>query len=77
MLIGQGIKVKVCPWNGCALRCQASGGEVAPLLTSVAYIVGIPRETTLGSGLEGLLKVNVRRSLAALVRLVGNAREQA
>lgn len=77
MLIGQSIEVEVRPRDGSTIRHQASGSKVAPLLTPVAYIVGIPRETTLGSGLEGLLKVNIRRSIATLVRLVGDTGKQA
>lgn len=77
MLIGQSIEVEVRPRDGSTIRHQASGGEVAPLLASIAYIVGIPRETTLGSGLEALLEVNIRRSVLALVGLVGDTGEQA
>ena len=77
MLIGQSIEVEVRARDRSTIRHQASGGEVAPLQTSVAYIVGVPRETTLGSGLEGLLEVDVRRSILALVGLVGDAREEA
>ena len=77
MLIGQRIEVEVRSWDGSTIRHQATRGEVTPHLASVAYIVGIPRETTLGSRLEGLLQVNVRRSIVTLVGIVGNAREEA
>ena len=77
VLIGQSIEVEVRPRDGSTIRHQASGSKVTPLLASIAYIVGIPRETTLGSGLEALLKVNVRRSVLTLVGLVGHAREEA